>query len=258
MLVIGTALLIGAAILAPPAFLALRRWLGQRALAEVRPRALAARAGRDVAIPGRAVPGPDGLVESRLARVDCVWHGHEVLRHYWTWRSPERGEGERERVRGCDPIAEYGSPELFGLAAPNGDGPPRAGVLVDPGDAEVVGVDMCLQRLVGRPQRGVPAPADDLLGRIKGRVSGIFRGETIEFEYREWVIRPGDPVVVRGRVVLRDGRPVIVAPPDGRLRIEWGAAEEAGPQARGAGALLLGGGTVASAFVGLALVLAGV
>ncbi|GAA3728115.1 hypothetical protein HDA32_000236 [Spinactinospora alkalitolerans] len=258
MLVIGIALLIGAAILAPLAFLALRRWLAQRAVAEVRPNALAAWAGRPVSLSGLAAPGPEGGIESRLAGTDCVWHGHEVLRHYWLWRTREDG-GERERVRNCDSIADHGSADLFGIVGAAGAERRRGGaVLVDPDDAEVDGVHMCLQRVVGRPQRGVPAPADDLLNRVKGRISGIFRGETIEFEYREWVLRPGDPIVVHGRMELRDGRPVVTAPPDGRLRIECGAPPESQPQNQRANALLLSGGTLASACVGLLLTLSGV
>ena len=78
MLVIGTVLLLGAAVLTPLAFRAVRRWSVQRAIAEVRPRAVATRTGQEVRIAGIAVPGPDGVIESRLARTDCVWHGHEV------------------------------------------------------------------------------------------------------------------------------------------------------------------------------------
>ncbi|WP_338022768.1 GIDE domain-containing protein [Allosalinactinospora lopnorensis] len=201
---------------------------------------MATRAGEPITATGIAVPGPDGLVESRLARTDCVWHGHEVLRHYWSL--PQNGV-ERERV--CDPIADHASAELFGIVAPGRRAWKGGTVLVDPEGAELSGADMCLQRVVGRPQQGVPAPADDLLPRVKGRISGIFRGETIEFEYREWVIRPGAPIAVHGVVEMRDGRPVIVPPPGGRLRVERGDgddSEASGPVPKGAGALLLGGG----------------
>ncbi|RCV51100.1 hypothetical protein DEF23_12360 [Marinitenerispora sediminis] len=257
MLVTGIALLLGAAILTPLAVVALRRWLRQRALAEIQPRAVAASAGRPISLAGVAAPGPDGAIESRLAGADCVWHGHEVLRHYWQWRNRE-DTGERERVRGCDSIADHGSTELFGIAPPAPAARAGIPVLVDPQGARIEDADMCLQRVVGRPQRGVPAPADDLLARVKGRISGVFRGETIEFEYREWVIRPGDPVVVEGQVELRDGHPVLTAPPGGELRIRHIAPEQPQEPPRATDALLLGGGAVASACVGLLLTLAAV
>ncbi|GAA4939025.1 hypothetical protein GCM10023224_20490 [Streptomonospora halophila] len=257
MLVIGVALLLGAAVLAPLAVRALRRWLARRADDDVRPRALAARAGGEVSVTGVAVPGPAGAVESRLARKDCVWHGHEVLRHYWSL-TEDSATGERVRVRACDSIADYGAADVFGIAGSAGAGRGRQPVLVDPEDAALSGADLCLKRVVGRPQRGVPAPADDLLPRVKGRISGLFRGETIEFEYREWILRSGDPITVHGYVELRDGRPCITAPPDGRLRIEHGGGPAGdGPERpAGADALLLGGGTVVSACAGLLLMLA--
>ncbi|GAA4897514.1 GIDE domain-containing protein [Streptomonospora salina] len=259
MLVIGVALLLGAAILAPLAVRALRRRLSRRDADDVCPRALAEQAGSDVSVSGVAVAGPQGPVESRLARTDCVWHGHEVLRHYWSL-TEDSGSGERVRTRACDSIADYGGADILGLtgsvAAARRNRPP---VLIDPEDAAFSGADLCLQRVVGRPQRGVPAPADDLLPRVKGRISGLFRGETIEFEYREWVLRPGDPITVHGRVELRDGRPVLTAPPDGRLRIERRRDDDDRERRPGSGAaaLLLGGSTVVAACAGVLLVLAG-
>jgi hypothetical protein len=255
MLVIGIALLLGAAVLAPLAFRALRRWSSHTALSAVRPRALAALAGREVQVSGVAVPGPDGAIESRLARAECVWHGHEVNRHYWSLADAAPASGERTRERACDSIADYASDEPFGII---GEGAPAKGtpVLVAPEDAALSGVDMVLQRVVGRPQPGVPAQADDLLARVKGRISGLFRGETIEFEYREWVLRAGEPITVHGVVELRDGHPVLTAPPDGRLRIERGpAAEPARPAPRAVDAVLLGAGALATACTGVTLLL---
>nr|WP_221308826.1 E3 ubiquitin ligase family protein [Nocardiopsis mwathae] len=256
MLAIGVVLLIGAAILAPLAFRAVRRWSLQRGIAEARPRALATCAGRLVTVSGTAVPGPGGVIESGLASAECVWHGHEVLRHYWALtRNAETTERDRERA--SDSIADYGSTELFGIVGPGSSGEDRP-VLIDPEDAALSGAHMCLQRVVGRPQPGVPAPADDLLPRVKSRISGLFRGETIEFEYREWVLRPGDPIVVHGRLEIRDGRPVITAPLDGRLRIEQGTDRPEAPSAhRATDALLLSGSAVVTACTGVLLVLAG-
>lgn len=251
-LAIGIALLAGAAILAPLAYRAVRRWYRQHGLSRLRPAAVAERAGQPITVAGVAVAGPGGVLESQLARTDCVWHGHEVLRHFWTLP----GNGDNGQERACDSIADYASADPFGIAAP-GRANKGDTVLVDPEGAELSGADMCLQRLVGRPQPGVPAPADDLLARVKGRIWGIFRGETIEFEYREWVLRRGSPIVAHGAVELRDGRPVIVPPPEGRLCIEHDGSAARMPwlDRRAAAALLLGAGTAVSAGAGLLLTL---
>ncbi|WP_304452195.1 hypothetical protein [Nocardiopsis sp. YSL2] len=217
LLVIGSALLIAAVVLLPLTVIGVRRWLRQRGVALLRPRSLAALEGQRVTLSGVAAPGPAGPITSGLAGAECVWHGHEVLRHYW----PLNHDGGTVRERACDPIAEYGGEELFGLVA-EGDRADGDRVFVDPGEAETRGTELCLKRVVGRPQPGVAAAADDLLPRVRGRISGVFRGETIEFEYREWVIRPGARLRVSGRVQLRDGRVVLVAPEGGTLAIEHG------------------------------------
>ncbi|MFW5415923.1 hypothetical protein J0910_04780 [Nocardiopsis sp. CNT-189] len=256
MLVIGAVLIVVAAVLAVPAVIALLRYTAHRDFERLRPRALVARDGQDIEVTGVAVAGPYGEDESRLARIACVWHCHEVLRHYWT-PAPVPETGERERT--YDSIAEYGEEVPFGLVGPGTPEDRAATVLVDPADAAADGIDLALQRVVGRPQKGVRAPADDLLPRVKGRISGLFRGETIEFEYREWLIKSGTPVTVRGRVQVRDGRPFLTAPPDDKLRItrtEQPPAQEAAHSARKA--LLLGGGTLASVGVGLLMVLGAV
>ena len=168
---------------------------------------------------GSVAPGPEGPLSSGLAGVECVWHGHEVLRHYWPLN---RGGGDTAvRERSCDSIADYGSEELFGLVA-EGRVDDGDRVYVDPAGAEPVDAEMCLKRLVGRPRPGAAPAADDLLSRVRGRISGVFRGETIEFEYREWIIRPGARVRVTGVLQERNGRVVVAAPEEGTLTIEHG------------------------------------
>ncbi|WP_017572141.1 GIDE domain-containing protein [Nocardiopsis halotolerans] len=223
LLVIGSALLVAAVVLLPLTVIALRRWLRQRALAQLRPGALAAREGQRVTLTGVAAPGPEGPLSSGLAGAECVWHGHEVLRHYWPLnRDPVEGA---VRERACDSIADYACDDLFGIVA---EGRPEDAqrVFVDPGDAEPRGTELCLKRVVGRPQPGVASPADDLLPRVRGRISGVFRGETIEFEYREWVIRAGSRIRVTGRVQVRDGRVVLAAPEGGTLSVEHGVDDQ--------------------------------
>ncbi|MFD6950719.1 hypothetical protein A6A08_14410 [Nocardiopsis sp. TSRI0078] len=223
LLVIGSALLVVAVILLPLTVLALRRWLRQLSLARLRPGAVAAREGRRVTLTGVAAPGPDGPVASGLAGAECVWHGHEVLRHYW---SPNRGpEGGAVRERACDSIADYSSEDLFGIVAEGRSGEADR-VFVDPSGAAPRDAELCLKRVVGRPQPGVASPADDLLPRVRGRISGVFRGETIEFEYREWVIRPGARVRVTGQVQVRGGRVVLAASEGAALGIEHGVDEQ--------------------------------
>jgi hypothetical protein len=219
LLVIGSVLLVVALVLLPLTALALRRWRRQLGLVRLEPASLAARNGQRVTLTGIAAPGPAGAVSSGLAGVECVWHGHEVLRHYL----PLQQEGAVQE-RTCDSIADYGSDDLFGLVA---EGRPADAqrIYVDPKGAEPRDPELCLKRLVGRPQPGVAAAADDLLPRVRGRISGVFRGETIEFEYREWVIRPGARLRVSGEIGVRDGRVVLVAPEGGSLGVEHGVEE---------------------------------
>ncbi|GAB3706071.1 GIDE domain-containing protein [Nocardiopsis oceani] len=222
LLVIGVALLAIAAVLLPLTVIGMRRWLRQRGLAQLRPSALAARAGQRVTLTGAAAPGPGGPVESGLAGSECVWHGHEVLRHYRPL-ARDRSDGAVSE-RACDSIADYASDELFGLVAEGRTGAAER-IYVDPADSEPRDAELCLKRVVGRPQPGVAAAADDLLPRVRGRISGVFRGETIEFEYREWIIRSGARVRVTGQLEVRDGRVVLAAPKDGSLSIEHGIRE---------------------------------
>ncbi|MCY9786153.1 E3 ubiquitin ligase family protein [Nocardiopsis sp. EMB25] len=223
LLVIGSVLLVAGVVLLPLTVVAVRRWLRQRGLARLRPSALAARIGRRITLTGVAAPGPAGPIASGLAGAECVWHGHEVLRHYWPLTRDRGDSAVRERA--CDPIAEYGSEELFGLVA-EGASEDADRVFVDPSGSDPRDAELCLQRVVGRPQPGVAAAADDLLPRVRGRISGVFRGETIEFEYREWVIRRGARVRVTGQVQTRDGRVVITAPEGGRLTVEHGVDDQ--------------------------------
>ncbi|MEC3892562.1 MULTISPECIES: hypothetical protein [Nocardiopsis] len=223
LLVIGVALLAIAAVLLPLTIIGLRRWQRQRGLARLLPSALADREGQRVTLTGVAAPGPGGgPIESGLAGVECVWHGHEVLRHY---RPLARDQVEGQVVeRAFDSIADYGSDDLFGLV---GEGRPADAerIYVDPDGTEPRDAELCLKRLVGRPQPGVAAAADDLLSRVRSPISGVFRGETIEFEYREWVIRQGARVRVTGLLRVVDGRVVLTAPDEGGLVIEHGVRE---------------------------------
>lgn len=224
LLVIGSALLAIAVVLLPLAFIAVRRWRRQRGLALLLPAAVADHEGRRVTLTGVAAPGPAGAIESGLAGVECVWHGHEVLRHY---RSLARGQATGQvGERTCDSIADYGSDELFGLVGEGRPGDAQR-VFVDPGGTEPQEAELCLKRKVGRPQPGVAAAADDLLPRVRGRISGVFRGETIEFEYREWIIRQGAQVRVTGRVHTRDGQVVLAGSDEDPLTVEHGVVERA-------------------------------
>ena len=221
-MVIGVALLAVAVVLLPLTVVGLRRWLRQRGLAQLLPSALVPLRGQRVTLTGVATAGPSGPIESGLAGAECVWHGHEVLRHYRPLVR-DRAEGAVTE-RACDSIADYGSEELFGLVAEGRTGAVER-VYVDPAGVEPRDPELCLKRLVGRPQPGVAAAADDLLPRVRGRISGVFRGETIEFEYREWIIRQGARVRVTGEVDVRDGRVVLVASEGAPLSVEHGVEE---------------------------------
>ena len=255
LLVIGAALLAIAVALLPLTIKALRRWQRQRGLARLLPAVLAARQGQRVTLSGVAAPGPAGTIESGLAGVECVWHGHEVLRHYRPL-ARDKAEGQVDE-RTCDSIADYGSDDLFGLVAEGRPGNSDR-IFVDPAGTEPKDAELCLKRLVGRPQPGVAAAADDLLPRVRGRISGIFRGETIEFEYREWVVRPGAPVRVTGRLRVRDGHVVLTGSDEAPLTIEHGVDQgPARSSPRRTEALVLVAALVLCVIVGAVLTLVG-
>ncbi|PRY00768.1 GIDE domain-containing protein [Allonocardiopsis opalescens] len=219
----GAALVIVAALVAPLAWTALRRWWREAARRRMAP---PPEPGVPAVLVGTAAPGPGGPVESRLAGVECVWHGHEVRRHYRTRPAPRRRPAHAETAERPDPsqggeappgelrwdsIAEFTSPDTFVLTGPFGR------LLVDGREAVPDDALMCLQRVISRSAER-SGKGDDLLARVAGRISGVFRGETLEFEYLEWVVRPGEQLEVTGAVEERDGVPVLTAPPDGRLR----------------------------------------
>lgn len=192
-----------------------------RSAAALSPATVHHHVGDLVTVQGRATVGEKGTQESGLAGLDCVWHGHEVLRHYWLAATTPSAEVEPEaapaRERHADSIADYSSEAAFALTEEShNDG---TSVLVDPSEADAGQVRLCLRRLVGRGSGGARVAGDDLLNRVRGQIIGVFRGETIEFEYREWAIRPGDLLEVHGEVTVRDGHTVLVAPDGGRLRI---------------------------------------
>lgn len=255
LLVIGVALFAIAAVLLVLAIKALRRWQRQRGLARLLPSLLVDREGQRVTLTGVAAPGPAGPIESGLAGVECVWHGHEVLRHY---RPLTRDQAEGQvGERTCDSIAEYGSDDLFGLVA---EGRPTDSdrIFVAPGESEPKDAELCLKRLVGRPQPGVAATADDLLPRVRGRISGVFRGETIEFEYREWVVRPGARLRVTGRLQVRDGQVMLTGSEEAPVLVEHGVSESpARTSPRRTEALALVVAFVLCAGVGAALTFSG-
>ena len=217
LLVIGSVLLVVAMVLLPLTVITLRRGC----ISDVHPPGPidTARRRRQAGDPGRhGRPGPEGP-QVRAGRGRMCLARTRVLRHY---RPLNRGNGDTEvRERACDTIADHRAEELFGLTtegrADDGDQ-----IHVDPAGTEPVGAELCLKRLVGPPQPGSAQVVDDLLPRVRGRISGVFRGGTIEFEYREWVIRPGSRLRVSGVLRKRNGRMVVAAPEDGSLTIEHG------------------------------------
>ncbi|MQA97259.1 MAG: hypothetical protein GEV11_22435 [Streptosporangiales bacterium] len=190
MLLLGIGLLIGAVALGGVAWRRARRPLP----APVAPEGLP---GDIVEVRGTARAHGTTQVAS-LSETACVWHAHEVRRHY-------RPSAEAEPV--WDRIADHASGTAFTVVQGG-----RA-VLVAPGKAWPDGASEVLSRRIGPPKRGERSPDADLMRRVNGRISGVFRGETLAFEYLEWAVPEGASLRVRGHIGEHQGHPALLLTP---------------------------------------------
>lgn len=170
---------------------------------------------------------------SSLSDTPCVWHAHEVRRHY-------RPAPDAEPV--WDSIADHTGDAAFTVVH---RGRP---VLVAPGGAWAEGSGEVLSRRIGPPKRGERSPDADLMRRVAGRISGVFRGETLAFEYLEWAVAEGTLVRVRGRVGEHQDQPaLLLSKGDDAFAVIPGRDERFRPDlgyALGAGTLAVGGLTL--------------
>lgn len=123
---------------------------------------------------GEARPGADGPLVAELSGVDCVWHEHWVERR----RLDEGGEPTR------DPMVRQAS---------------RSGWTLVGADGRTIDVDRA-RLLVNRAEKVVDRFDRATVGAERSSLDG-----TIGYERKEWILRPGTVVHVRGEVHDRHG-----------------------------------------------------
>lgn len=148
---------------------------------------------------GAAHPRPEGLLNSQLSGTECVWHRHEVVRHY---EHVHYRDGRRRVNKRKETVAEHTSWEGYALrddqnaligVDPNGTAPDRP------------------EQVVSRFEPHQP-DGPNLFGLQLPRMFNS--GGTIGYEYKEWVIRPGTRLYVLGEVHDKIG-PLVIGKPEG-------------------------------------------
>ncbi|GAB3295332.1 hypothetical protein GCM10027563_36630 [Parasphingorhabdus pacifica] len=161
---------------------------------------------------GSAHPRPEGVLVSQLSGTECVWHRHEVVRHY---EHVHYRNGRRRVKRRKETVAGHTSWEgyairddqnvLIGLD-PNGTAPDRPEQVLDRYEPH---------RPDGPSLFGVQLPR-------------MFDSSgTIGYQYNEWVIRPGTRLYVLGEVHDKIG-PLVIGNPeaDGHFMISTRSEQE--------------------------------
>ncbi len=172
--------------------------------------------GRLVAVAGLATAGPDGALRSAVNDEPCVWHHHVVHRRQITRVKTQRGEVQRRSRRKLVADVTSHAPIVLRAVVPAQREPVAAapGPVGGDDDAMVVAVlpeGMRVHRPIARGLRILPSlasepfPAPEIL---MGQVQQLFW-------HREWLLRPGAPLVVLGEVRSSKGRVTLAKPERG-------------------------------------------
>ncbi|EIE97490.1 E3 ubiquitin ligase family protein [Saccharomonospora glauca] len=193
---------------------------------------------------GAAHPRPEGPLTAELSKVECVWYRYRIDRHY---EVIEYRDGKRYRRKRTERVAEHTSHEGYALIDDEG-----RTIGVDPNGTNPDGVEQTVSRF--EPHRGQQGSIE-LFGIKLPALFG--RGDsTIGYDYKEWVIRPGQRLYILGEVHDRIGPLVIGKPREKGHFIISTRTEEELRQLRVRRHKFLAIGTVASTVVGLGLIVA--
>jgi hypothetical protein len=151
-------------------------------------------------VTGTTEPGDTGLLKAELSKVDCVWHRHVITRHYEDTRTDSKGN--RTSTTNTETMADHTSAAPFRVRDASGT------VLVDPVGARFDHAEEVVDRF--EPHRGKGSFSVSL-----GGISLTGGGGTLGFEYKEWVLRPGQRVYLLGEASDRSGRLVVGRPASG-------------------------------------------
>lgn len=146
---------------------------------------------------GAAHPSPEGVLVAEVSKTECVWYRYKVERHY---EHVEYRDGKRHRSRRTEKVADFTSTRGYALIDEQG-----RTIGVDPGGTEPDGREQTVDRF--EPHQG----------EVRFSLFGIdIRADdsTIGFDYKEWLIRPGQRMYILGEVHDKIG-PLVIAKPDG-------------------------------------------
>jgi hypothetical protein len=188
---------------------------------------------------GAAHPRPEGPLTAELSKTECVWYRYRIDRHY---EVIEYRDGKRHRRKRTERVAEHTSHQ--GYAVIDNEG---RTIGVDPNGTNPDGVEQTVSRFEphhddrgGVDLFGIRLPA--LFGRSDS---------TIGYDYKEWVIRPGQRLYILGEVHDRIGPLVIGKPADKGHFIISTRTEEELRASRVQRHKLLAAGTIASCVLGV-------
>jgi hypothetical protein len=172
-------------------------------------------------IVGAAEAGEHGLLTAELSKVECVWHRQVVRRRYEKVQTDSKGN--RSRSTTTETVHEASSSSPFHVRDASGS------VLVDPGKVDIDAAERVVDRFEDRrTAAGQPAPAFEFTISLFGlNLSGGGHGDgTIGYEYKEWVVRPGQRLYVLGEASDRTGRLVVGEPANGHFVLSTRSEEE--------------------------------
>jgi hypothetical protein len=171
-----------------------------------------------VELVGTAQPGPAGVLTAPLSEAPCVFFRSRVTRRY---RDVTRdSEGRRKVTTREEEMSDERSSEAFALRDASGE------VAVLPRGAS-------FKALTKKVSRFEEARDGDDRTRLQigsfslDLPSGSRDGDTLGYEYEEWVISPGTRLFVHGEASDADGGLVVRAPAgDGDLVVSQRSEEE--------------------------------
>ncbi|ACU95553.1 E3 ubiquitin ligase family protein [Saccharomonospora viridis] len=152
---------------------------------------------------GAAHPGPHGPLKAELSKTECVWYRYRIDRHY---EVIEYRDGKRHRRKRTERVAEHTSAQNYAVIDEEG-----RTIGVDPNGTKPDSVEQTVSRF--EPHRG-NSQSIELFGFKLPTMLG--RGDsTIGYDYKEWVIRPGQRLYILGEVHDRFGPLMIGKPAQG-------------------------------------------
>ncbi|KAA2256929.1 helicase [Solihabitans fulvus] len=160
---------------------------------------------------GTTQPAPNGLLASQLTQTPCVWHRHEIIRRYRKVRHDS--EGRRHTSEHTETVSKFTSDTPILVADQTGS------VLVRPSGLRSDAIEQVLSRF----ERHSATVGQIVSSMVLG---GWYDGDTIGYEYKEWVVRPGVRLYVHGEASDQSGQLVFGKPAKGPFIVSNRTEEE--------------------------------